>query len=417
MLGLLVASALAAGEAKIAVMTLEAGEGVPEKTASAITEAVIAELRRLPNVRAVTPAEIATLLSFERQRQLLSCKEDASCMVELGAALGVSRLLMGSVAKLGRSWLVHLKLIDAEKGAAVAQSDRRLKDKSIDDVLDSLPAMVAELFGKSLIPPEPPSAVGTAPPTQGPAPATSVSPREPGGVDEPYPGDVRPKLALVHDGKGHYLAFTPYAGLETPLFAGDGESFWEQRIGGGGAQGDTQFDLVFWDPRFPAGYQRSFDFKEGKYTLQCGEAVYPYPPVPQKAAVPLLKKAKLFKPRWRRSVQALARDDAGTYYLVDGPREEKDESRKLRLFVGPRGRLRELPLDDSIQDAKGLLLLSAEGRLRVPPRGEHAEWITPGGKLELSNFELGPREAKLVYGELGLYKGEPLRTACDPYLP
>ncbi len=411
MLPCLVATILLAGETKVAVTAIEAGEGVPEKTGAAIAEAVIAEVRRHPNVTVVTPSEIATLLGFERQQQLLGCKDDSGCMAEVGSALGVDRLLTGSLAKVGQSWLVHLKLIDLAKGAVVSQSDRRLKGKGVDDVLDALPQMVAELLGRSL----PVTALVAARPPGAP-PSSAGASREPGGADEPY-GTPPAQLRLLHDGKGHYLAVTPYAGMDTVLFAGDGRSFWQQRIGGGGAEGTIRFDVAFWDPRFPSGYQRSFEYKDGKYTLQCGEARHSYEPVPPEKAAAIFAKAKLYKPRWRRALHALSRDDSGNYYVVDGPREENDESRKLRLFVGPRGNLREIPLDDAIQDSKGLLLISAEGRLRIPPRSEQAEWIAPSGKLELANFEIGPREGKLVYAELGLYQGEPLGTACDPYAP
>jgi len=72
----LVALLLAAAPQKVAVMTMDAGEGITDKTAAAVTEAVIAEVRRQPNLQVVTPQEIATLLGFERQKQLLGCHED-----------------------------------------------------------------------------------------------------------------------------------------------------------------------------------------------------------------------------------------------------------------------------------------------------------------------------------------------------
>jgi TolB-like protein len=407
LLGLL----LAAGPMKVAVMTLEAGEGVPEKTAAAITEAVVAEIRRNPTVSVVTPSEISTVLGFERQKMLMGCREDTSCMTEIGSALGVDRLLMGSLAKLGQSWLVHLKLIDSSKGSAAGQSDRRLKDKSIDDVLDVLPEMVVELFGKA----PPASAVR---PVAEPVTPPAAAPARPesGGVDEPanLPAEAIDKLRLLTDGKGHYLAVTGYDG---PFLAGDGQSFWEQRVIGGGAEGDIQFNLTFWDPRIPAAYQRSIDFKDGKYVLTCGEAKIPYQLVPAATARPMLKKARLYKPRWRRAALALARDDDGNYYLVDGPREDNDESRKIRLFHGPRGKLFEVPLNDAIHDAKGMLLVSSRGRLRLPARGDEGEWTDPRGVArKLTRLDLGPSEARLIYRDLGIYQGDPLRTACEPHL-
>ena len=408
----LLALLLAASPQKVAVMSVEPGEGVPDKTASAITEAVIAEVRRQPNLQVVTPQEISTLLGFERQKQLLGCKEDTSCMAEIGSALGVDRLVMGSLAKLGASWLVHLKLIDATRGSAVGQSDRRLKDKSIDDVLDALPPMVVELFGKA-----PPPQVAPPPPPPPPVAAAPVK-TESGGADEPadVPESLRRKLVLIHDGKGHYIAVAGYEHSSDGFFAGDGKTFYLQRVIGSGAEGDKKFNLNFWDSRIPAAYQRAIDMNEGKYELTCGEKKIPYQVVPAEQAQATLKKARFFKPRWRRAAMALARDDAGTYFVVDGPREDNDETRKPRLFVGPKGKLRELPLTDTIEDAKGMIFISDSGRLRVPPRGDEADWTdAKGGVLKLTRLEIGPREGKLIYKDLGLYQNDPLRTACDPH--
>lgn len=408
----LVALLLTAGPMKVAVMTLEPGEGVPEKTAAAITETVIAEVRRQPNLQVVTPQEISTLLGFERQKQLLGCHEDTSCMTEIGSALGVDRLLMGSLAKLGASWLVHLKLIDAARGSAVGQSDRRLKDKSIDDVLDALPPMVVELFGKA---PAPAAAPPVAAP---PVPAAAVK-TESGGADEPaeVPEDIRKKLVLITDGKGHYVAVIGFDLSSEGFYAGDGKSLWQQRTIGGGAEGDKSFNLIFWDPRIPAAYQRAIDMKEGKYQLICGDKKVPYQPVPPPDAQAMMKKARFLKPRWRRALLGVARDDAGTYFVVDGAREDNDESRKPRLFTGTKGSLREVPLKDTISDAKGMILISDAGRLRLPPDGDQAEWIDgKGGVLKLTKLELDFQTAKLVYKDLGLYKGDPLRTACEPHL-
>jgi len=411
----LVALLLAAGPQKVAVMTMDPGEGVPEKTAAALTEAVIAEVRRQPNLQVVTPQEISTLLGFERQKQLLGCHEDTSCMAEIGSALGVDRLLMGSAAKLGASWLVHLKLIDASKGSAVGQSDRRLKDKSIDDVLDALPPMVAELFGRA----PPPAAAVAPPPPAASLPAVTTVKTESGGADEPdeLSDEVQKKMVLITDGKGHYVAVAGYQFSEDGFFAGDGKSFWAQYVIGGGAEGDVKFNMVFWDPRIPAAYQRAIDFSDGKYTIQCGDKKVAYQLVPKAQAEPVLKKARFLKPRWRRRALALARDDSGNYFVVDGAREDNDETRKPRLFTGPKGGLREVPLRDAISDAKGMLLISEAGKLRLSPGDAgDAEWTDgKGGVLKLTRLEIGPREGKLIYKELGLYKDDPLRTACDPH--
>src|SRR5512138_60176 len=162
----LAALALAASAAspKLAVMPVVAGEGVAATTAAAVTESLAAEVRRRSGAEVITRREIEAVLSLEAQKQMLGCQTDA-CIAELGGALGVERLVAGDLARLGESWLVHLKIVETGKMKVAAQSDRRIRGGTIDDVLDALPPMVAELFpGKG--------AVGAAPV---PAPAPPAS--------------------------------------------------------------------------------------------------------------------------------------------------------------------------------------------------------------------------------------------------
>ena len=129
----------------------------------------------------------------------------------------------------------------------------------------------------------------------------------------------------------------------------------------------------------------------------------------------MLKKASFFKPRWKRQGLAIARDDSGNYFVVDGAREDNDETRKPRLFIGPKGGMHEVPLRDTVSDAKGMILISESGKLHLPSETE-AEWTDGrGAVLKLTRLELGPREGKLIYKDLGIYKDDPLRTACDPH--
>jgi hypothetical protein len=145
MAGTLLALVLALTPAtKLAVLPVAAGEGIPASTAAALTEALVSEVRRRAGVEVVTQRDIAAVISLERQAMLL-CTTDA-CMAELGGALGCDRLVTGDLARLGKSILLHLKVVETSKAKVVAQADRRLRGGTIDDVLDALPEMVGELF-------------------------------------------------------------------------------------------------------------------------------------------------------------------------------------------------------------------------------------------------------------------------------
>ena len=86
MLATLLALILAA-PLKVAVMPLGSGEGVPGKTAEALTGSVSAEVRRRSGGQVITEQEVTTLLSLEQQKAMLGCQNDA-CFAELGGRWG-----------------------------------------------------------------------------------------------------------------------------------------------------------------------------------------------------------------------------------------------------------------------------------------------------------------------------------------
>lgn len=79
-----------------------------------------------------TPGDVASVLSLERQKQLLECGDGASCILEIAGALGVKELVTGRVAKVDGGLLLVLKVLNSENAqvrfARTAQVDdeRRL---------------------------------------------------------------------------------------------------------------------------------------------------------------------------------------------------------------------------------------------------------------------------------------------------
>jgi hypothetical protein len=83
---------------KLAVLDLGAN-GASRELASAAGGVVASELDRLGVFKVVTSDAIRDLLAFEKQRQMLGCAE-ASCLAEIGGALGVDWLVSGKVSRL-----------------------------------------------------------------------------------------------------------------------------------------------------------------------------------------------------------------------------------------------------------------------------------------------------------------------------
>ncbi len=104
-----VASAIPRG-AKAAVMPLGASNIEPE-VASSLTPVVAQALKSMQGVSVVSQDEIAAMLQFESQKQSLGC-DDAGCFAEIGGALGVDYLVLGTVGRIEDTYMVNLKLIN-----------------------------------------------------------------------------------------------------------------------------------------------------------------------------------------------------------------------------------------------------------------------------------------------------------------
>ncbi|HVO21415.1 MAG TPA: hypothetical protein VMU15_19290 [Anaeromyxobacter sp.] len=419
MLPLLLALSLSA-PARIAVLPVVAGEGVTEMTASALTEALAAEVRRRSGAEVITRREIDAVLSLERQKAMMGCTTDA-CMAELGGALGVELLVNGDVARVGESLLVHFRLMEVARVRVAAQSDRRLRKGTLDDLLDAIPAMVAELFpggaGASVAADRPRPVdpeVGSAP---GPKPAAAGKPLPPPWTEEPEKVDPAKlaQLVLWEDGRGNYLALDP-ADLDAPIFAGTAKKLHRCRASSGSLNGsEGTGDRTFWEPR--DGGRASFRWTPQEATLSCGQAEIPMKRVPAMEARRLLGRAELLAPRWRRIPHVLARDDEGLYFYVDGarlPSGEAAEPPDFRLYVGKKGALAPVELQDAIRDSGGLVFLTSGGRLVVRQQGQRrsAEWGAGSTRIALTWLEPSDH-GPLIYRELGVYAGQALGTPCD----
>jgi hypothetical protein len=427
-----VLSALAlalAAPARIAVLPIVPGEGVSDKTAAALTEALAGEVRRRSGAEVITQREINTVLSLERQKAMMGCSSEA-CMAELGGALGAERLLNGDVARVGESLLVHLRLVEVAKVKVAAQSDRRFRKGTLDDVLDALPAMVGELFEGTPKPPPAQAQAQAEPPGTEKAPENGVAPgpkpAAPRALPPPWAEEPErsvkeedlAKLSLWEDGDGHYIALNPNA-LDELVFWGDAKKL--QRviyIGGAVDTGQQKGSFDFWDPRVTRP-GADFRFRPEGGLLYCGrDREIPFKPVPAMEAKKILARAELLVPRWRRAAGLLARDDQGVYFYVDRRRKADGaldtKSPDWRLYVGRKGALALVELVDVVADDAGFVFVTSGGRFVARRVGQKftAEWATSSARLGLTWLETsdyGP----FIYGELGVYAGQQLGTPCD----
>ena len=92
-----------------------AARGVPRATAAAMVQILSTELNQIEGVRVISSDDIAALLAKVETEGKLGCTENMECVVEIGAALGLSKLVTGAVGKIGDTYVVSAQLIDTRK--------------------------------------------------------------------------------------------------------------------------------------------------------------------------------------------------------------------------------------------------------------------------------------------------------------
>ena len=166
---------------------------------------------------------------------------------------------------------------------------------------------------------------------------------------------------------------------------------------------------MLWEPRLPRAHA-SFWLKDGVYTLACGDRTTVFKPTAEEQAKTVLATAVFKPPRWKRRAYALARDESGTYYYVDRARD--DDVKDFRLWAGPRGQLKPLPMTNVVSDSEGDIFATRSGELRLVLDKQESFWVKGKVRAPLKFLPLDDN-VRLIYSDLGVYAGEPLGTPCD----
>ncbi|MEW5850760.1 MAG: hypothetical protein AB2A00_18375 [Myxococcota bacterium] len=147
--------AAASPASSVAVFPLEARTGVEQATADLVTLRLVEEVRtRSSFSRVVSPQELSLLMPRDEQKQLVRCATDECALVdtELAGGLGVTHMLVGSVGRLGNSFLVALKVMELRTARDVGSVAERFQATSDEVLLDAVrPATVLLLQRSGLL--------------------------------------------------------------------------------------------------------------------------------------------------------------------------------------------------------------------------------------------------------------------------
>ncbi|MDF1561751.1 MAG: hypothetical protein P1V51_01835 [Deltaproteobacteria bacterium] len=133
-----------AARIRIAVTDFAIRADDPSKGLEGLGLVVAAHLESRTGAEVITPADVAALLDLEGQRQILGCDDSAaSCLAEIGGALGANYVLSGQIARIGSKYVVSLSLIDVAGSTIAGRTTKTANDE--DGVLDAASAAADEL--------------------------------------------------------------------------------------------------------------------------------------------------------------------------------------------------------------------------------------------------------------------------------
>ncbi|MBN1204224.1 MAG: hypothetical protein JXB05_04800 [Myxococcaceae bacterium] len=128
-------------------------QGASADEAAALTDALVQTLSERGLFQVLSRKDVQTVLSTERQRQMLgACEEDPSrCAADVGSLLQARYVMTGSLSRLGSTYELSLQMIDTVKAQPVGRSTRLTRD--VETLRELMPWAAAEASGAPLPPP------------------------------------------------------------------------------------------------------------------------------------------------------------------------------------------------------------------------------------------------------------------------
>jgi TolB-like protein len=146
----MLASALsvsASSKQKVAILDVRVVGDEAQATGKLLTQVASSEVAHFNRFDLITSESIADVLGVQRQKQMLGCNEDSSCLAEIGAALGANYILSGQLGRLGRRYRLDFSLVDASKSKVLASEGAFFDNEG--DLGDGVGKLVRQAFAEA----------------------------------------------------------------------------------------------------------------------------------------------------------------------------------------------------------------------------------------------------------------------------
>lgn len=130
---------------QVAVLPFEAGSMQPTEV-RIIEDALATEILSSGKARVMERAQMDKILGEQGFQNSGTCDQN-ECAVKMGQLLGIDKIVVGSMGKLGETWVLSSRLVDVASGEVIASSTRK-KEGAIDDIISTtVPDLRQDLFG------------------------------------------------------------------------------------------------------------------------------------------------------------------------------------------------------------------------------------------------------------------------------
>jgi len=134
----------------LAVMDLNCGATVNKENCVGLTNVVIDELVKIGKYTVIDRANRDKILG-EAKFQITGCVAD-SCTIEAGRILGVGKMVVGSITKIGETYLLTLQLLNVETAAVETSARERCDKCKLEDLIDSVTNAARKIMGETTVP-------------------------------------------------------------------------------------------------------------------------------------------------------------------------------------------------------------------------------------------------------------------------
>ncbi|MGL1936275.1 MAG: penicillin-binding protein activator LpoB [Fibrobacterales bacterium] len=141
----------------VAILPLESQVISPQE-ALTLTEKLRTEIIKRGNMRVLERGQMEAILQ-EQGFQQTGCTTN-DCAVEMGQLIGVDVMVAGTIGKVGKVFLISVRLIDVEKGDILKMADEEIAGEIEDLLILGIPTVAARLSDTL---PQPPLLESTEP--------------------------------------------------------------------------------------------------------------------------------------------------------------------------------------------------------------------------------------------------------------